>query len=57
MVNCEAGCGLSPKIGPVHQAIAEIFTSGPLPWGEATVRRATGLVRLRERIDVEVGGI
>lgn len=27
VVNYEAGCGLSSKIAPVHQAIAEIFAS------------------------------
>lgn len=58
MVNCEAGCGEKPKIVPVWQAIAETFTSGPLPWGETTMSErlqdVAGLVRARERM--EVGG-
>lgn len=37
VVNCEAGCGVKPKIGPVHQTIAEMFISGPIPWGKTTV--------------------
>ena len=55
MVNYEAGCGLSSKIAPVHQAITKIFASGPQdpspgvkPLSEG-LRGATGLVRLRER--------
>lgn len=55
MVNYEAGCGLSSKIAPVHQAITKIFASGPQdpspgvkPLSEG-LRGVTGLVRLRER--------
>jgi len=60
VVNYEAGCGLSSKIAPVHQAIVEVFTSGPQdpspgvkPLSEG-LQGATGLVRLRERIDADV---
>lgn len=53
MVNCEAGCGEKPKIAPVHQAISEIFTSGPPVLGKTTVsarlQDVAGLVRTRER--------
>ena len=65
MVNYEAGCGLSSKIAPVHQAIVEVFTSGPQdpspgvkPLSEG-LQGATGLVRLRERLEktLMLGGI
>lgn len=56
VVNCEAGCGEKPKIAPVHQAIAEVFTPGPFPWGKTTVSErlqdGAGLDRARERMEL-----
>lgn len=58
MVNCEAGFGEKPKIAPVHQATAEIFTQNPSPGGKTTVserlQAGAGLAKARERMVVGV---
>lgn len=54
VVNCEAGCGEKPKIAPVRQATAEIFTSGAKTTVSESLQAGAGLVKARERMAVGV---